>query len=923
MLTPNWTNNISRTDILPPMTVRKSVKQSAAWKKAVLDGFEYIGREQFIENSKFWDYYRMVEGKMAYQDLKEAVPHLESLSDLLDGAGIPAFLKHYDLLGSIIRDIVGKFVDMQDKFHVTDTGEIAENEFLRFKNQEITKALNDLIENEVNTYMVTKGFTPEGKQFSSPEEQQAFMQQMEMERMKATPKDTALAAKSSFKTVGIQWGEATLDRDRARMSLSTMSQEELKDKLLTGRCFREYKIGYDNYTAESWSPKNTFFSKEVGAKFAQDCDYVGRLHFMTPAEVIKKHGHLIKTNVQKELLGGKPDWKAFVGNGEVTGTLNQALASNMNKPTWVPFDGVTDYNFYLGLQDTFGVPMGEATWFDENGENTTKDRFLPRYHRQMSYGYHNVFANILRDDFVHRSDLCEVTEVYFQAEDLWGILTYETESGMLTVEEVTEDILPSFLKDNNIKQDFKSTIVDIKNGNKDVENTEKNTIKWTYRPITYKGLKISSPNLREDLYVYCEPLEHQIKGDSEFDLKLPVAGYIGQPFAHKIMPYQSAFNLVMNQIYNLLEKEIGIFFLLDVSLIPSEIDGWGDAQEAMVEMRNLAKDIGILPVQTSGDAQKNANNFNQFTTHNLSYAGQIQTRMSLADKYKSMAYETLGANPQAALQPTKYETAEGVRLNNEASTTQIAEIFNEFNEYEKNALELHLSVAQYCQTNKKDNSVVYTKSDASLAFLRINDPEFPLRRIGLIATKDPKKRKELETYKQWLIQNNTVGTDELLFAKLLTSDTMGEIMEVAREGAVRRQQQEQAQFENQQKLLADKAALEDQNNEKEFQRSLQKEQLVSQTKIAVSDITARGRAADKEANQSSFDNISEATNLAMQQSKIDSNNALKEREIGLKEKAQVSDKEIKILELKNKLAEIQAKMAMKDKDVAIAAMNKN
>lgn len=905
------------------MTVKKSVKKSKAWQKAVLDGFEYIAREQFIENSKYWDYYRMVEGKMAYQDLKEAVPHLESLSDLLDGAGIPAFLKHYDLLGSIIRDITGKFIDMQDKFHVIDTGEVAENEFLRFKNQEITKALNDLIENEVNTYMVTKGFTPEGKQFSSPEEQQAFMQQMEIERQRAIPKDTSLASKTPFRTVGVQWGEATLDRDRERMSLALMSQEELKDKLLTGRCFRHYKIGYDSYEAESWSPKNTFFSKEIGSKFVQDGNYVGRLHFMTPAETIKKHGYHIPTNVQKQLLGGKPDWKSFVGNGEISGTLNQALSSNMNKPTWVPFDGATDYNFYLGLQDTFGVPMGEATWFDEDGENTKRDRFLPRYHKQMSYGYHNAFANILRDDFIHRTDLCEVTEVYFQAEDLWGILTYETESGMVTVEEVTEDILPQFLADNNIKQDFRSTIVDIKNGNKDLEAVEKNTIKWTYRPVTYKGLKISSPNLKEDLYVYCEPLEHQIKGESEFDRKLPVAGYIGQPFATKIMPYQSAFNLVMNQIYNLLEKEIGIFFLLDVSLIPSEVDGWGDAQEAMIEMRNLAKDIGILPVQTSGDAQKNANNFNQFTTHNLSYAGQIQTRMGLADKYKMMAYETLGANPQASLQPTKYETAEGVRLNNEASTTQIAEIFSEFNEYEKNALELHLSVAQYCQTNRKDNSVVYTKSDASMAYLRLNDPEFPLRRIGLMPSKDSKRRKELETYKQWLIQNNTVGTDELLFAELLTSDTMGELMTVAKEGAMRRQAAEQAQFENQQKLLADKAKLEDDNNEKEFQRDLQKEQLVSQTKIAVSDITARGRAADKNANDESFNNISEATNLALQQSKIDSGNMLKEKEIALKEKAQVSDKELKILELKNKLAEIQAKVAMKDKDVAIAAMNKN
>lgn len=923
MLLPNWTNTINKTDILPPMTVRKAVKESMKWQKAVMDAFQFIGREQFIENSKFWDYYRMVEGKMSYQELKYAVPQLEQLSDLLDGAGIPAFLKHYDLLGSIIRDIVGKFVDMQDKFHVIDTGEIAENEFLRYKNQEITQMLNDLIENEVNTYLATKGLTPEGKQFSSQEEQQAFMQQLQMERERVTPKDTLSDSKSTFKTVGMQWGEATLERDRERMSLNLLSKDELRDKLLTGRCFRHYRIGFDEYTVETWSPKNTFFSKEVDAKFAQDSNYAGRLHFLTPAEVIRRWGPHIKTDDQRKLLAGNPDWKSFIGYGEASGSINQAISSNFNKPTWVPFDGVHDYNFYLNIQDTFGVPMGESTWFNADGSETKSDRFLPRYAKHMAYGYHNIYANVLRDDFVHRTDLCEVTEVYFIAEDLYGLLKYETESGRIETVDVTEDILPEFLKDNNIKQTFKQSIVDITSDQKAYDKQEVNTIVWTYRPVTYEGVKITSPNLAEDLYIYCKPSPHQIKGDSDFERKLPVAGYIGQPFANKIMPYQAAFNLVMNQIYNMLEKEIGIFFLLDVTLIPSEIEGWGNAQEAMQEMMGLAKDIGVLPVQTSGDAQKNANNFNQLTTHNLSYANQIQTRLALANTYKLMAYECLGANPQAAFQPTKYETAEGVRLNNENSTTQIAEIFEEFNEYEKHALQLHLSVAQYCQSNKRDNTIMYTKSDASVAFLKLNDPNFPFRRLGLMPSKDSKKRKELETFKQWLIQNNTVGTDEMMFAELISSDSMGQLLDVAKKGIARRMENEQMKYEQDKELVNMQGAQAQELKKIEFENEMAKVDSQNKAKIVVAQLTAQGRAADKQSDTASFDEINATAKNALTQQQLTDKKDYQNQQVALAKEKQMSQKEIEMLKLKQKAEELRTRAQMKKDDVTIAAINKN
>ena len=121
MYSPGWISNVNKSEVLPPLHVKKKVRESDKWKRAVLDSFEHIALEQFQENLRFYDYYRMVDGKISYQELSDAVPHLENMENLLDGVGIPTFLKHYDILGIIVNALVGKFVDMQYNFHFVDT----------------------------------------------------------------------------------------------------------------------------------------------------------------------------------------------------------------------------------------------------------------------------------------------------------------------------------------------------------------------------------------------------------------------------------------------------------------------------------------------------------------------------------------------------------------------------------------------------------------------------------------------------------------------------------------------------------------------------------------------------------------------------------------------------------------------------------
>ena len=56
-------------------------------------------------------------------------------------------------------------------------------------------------------------------------------------------------------------GNGAFYEDEQYRELTQMEREELKDQLISGRCFRHFRIGYDEYSPETWSPKNTFFSR--------------------------------------------------------------------------------------------------------------------------------------------------------------------------------------------------------------------------------------------------------------------------------------------------------------------------------------------------------------------------------------------------------------------------------------------------------------------------------------------------------------------------------------------------------------------------------------------------------------------------------------------------------------------------------------
>lgn len=909
----NWYSNINASNYITPLWVKKSVKESKDWQRSILDDFERIGVDQLSDNYHFIDYYRMIDGDLSHQELSEVIPELENVQDLLDGVGIPTFLKHYDLIGIIINVLVGNYMEMQDLFHVTDTGEIANNEYLREKDEMFKAFLKEKIDAEVNLHLMNNGIDPQKTDFKSEEERQAYMMQLQEIVQNKTPKHIEEHLKKSFKTVGIKWGEATLEQDRERFQMDKLERTELRDYLATGRCFRHYRIGYDFYEPETWSPIQTFFSQTVNSDYAQDGEYVGRVHYLTPSEVIQRYGHYISTKDQKDLLGGKKEWKSYIGYSD--GSFNNAIEQNFHKQVVAPHANYFDYNFALNIQDYTGVPMGQYKDLKTGEEH---ERFLSRRYGNFYNGNYS-YINSLREDLNINMDMCQITEVYFIAYDMVGYLSYtDEETGEIYNEIVTEDVLKELLKDKNIKQIKTNRLVDVK------DDFEENTLQWFYRPVCYEGVKVSSFNIEEPLYLYCRPCEHQIKGDSNvFDVKLPVAGKIGKSTAKKISPYQTKFNLCMNQIYSLLEKEIGTFFLMDVAFIPSEFKEWGDTEEALMHIRNIAKDVGVMPIATSGDTQKNNTVFNQFSTQSITFTGQIANRQQLAEYYKQKAFEVIGINAQQLGAPNKYTTAEGVKVSQNASFAQTAQIYADFSDYNQRALDLHLSIAQYAQSDNKDITVAYTKSDSSLAFLQFQDEYFPLRKLGIIASEDNKKRKDLESLKQSLLQNNTLGSDALELAELIKSDAYSELVQLARINRERKQAEQEQQFQQQQQLQQQQAEQAQLLQQDKLNIEEQSKERDRETKIEVARLMALGRATDREAGVEEFAQINKEADRAVKNRAIDSNERIELGKMRNEDKKMSEEFKLKMEELKLKAKELNQREKDRQTKEFTSIINKN
>jgi len=907
---------------LPTQTLLESQKNDA-WIKLCMDRLETIAVRQYNRNIEFNDYYSMVRGNLIYsdyglEDFSKEIIRLRGETDY------PVHAKHYDFLGIICNQIESDWITSKAAFRIDNTDPVSQNDFTRDQDSKLWEFTQKNFNLELERKLLARGIVVnEDRQFQSEQEMQAYAQELQQQKDQLVPPEAIQEAMfKNWKTTATEWAEKTYELDQDRFGMEKMSRQEMVDRLLTGRWFRHYHIGYDYYKPERWHPCQVSFSEDLDIEYPQDAEYVSFLTQMSPSKFLNRFGDKIDEDTQKRLMGyyNQNQSGGYSGGASV----NQVIQNNFGQVQQLPFAGFHDYELGLQFQDTFGVPMGESTVVVDG-----QQKVVPSWYSPLARGGGFLSQNTmseLRSDIDLRSDTLQVTESYWRSYKRVGILNYINEDGYMDQVFTTDDLLPEFLKENEITTLRKISLEEAE------LRMEPNTIAYTWIPEIRWGVKAKSHNsyLDKDLYIGGKALPFQIKGTMDggsniYDAKIPVAGYIGDSIAKKLRPYIIKHNIVLNQIYSLLEKELGTFFLFDIKYLPSEYKGSGNTRQALEQMYDLIQDIGIVPVDTSRQNLEGGQPaMNAFATQSIDYTGMINNRMNLAVQFKLQALEQIGITPQRIGTPDQYSTAEGIKQGNTASYAQTEGLFAVQAEADKRACLLHLTVAQYCQKNNKDYSFLYTKSDGEKAFIELSDPFFQAREFGIKLATDSNSKKTLETLRVALLQNNTAGADILDMAEIVTSNSMIAIMSHAKQNRIDAQKATQQQQAHEQELADKQIQAADKALQLKYDQETKIQDSRNQTAIEVKQIDSYGKMSiNQNADSSLYDRLDRVTQQALDNDYANADLQLKSQNLQIKQEDMNARREQDDKEFQLRVQELAQKKERDRNNLVIASINKN
>lgn len=905
---------------LPTLIFDKKTRDNEDYRKTVLDAFEYIGLNQIRFNiNEYDDFYKMCDGTLSSKELKLIAPQYEVLGDLLTQAELPSSVTHWDIIGGVINTLVGKLIQMRDKFHATDTGEIAQSEFLEKKTNDLRDSLQKIIENRVKMAYIKNGINPsDGSRITDEKQKQEFLNSLEqIKRSVVSEAQEKVSKNAEFKTAGVKWAEAVIKEDEELLDFDKQHKDLFSEYLKTGSCAKITKIIYDSYKSFVWDSRTLFHSKDIGKQYLNDFSYAGRVHVQTPMQVIEEYGEYIDFKTQKKLIEGDDIWKgAYEYRNSKGSSYRDAFKSNFNKVVTENYPGETNALYYRKIEQMSGVPMGEQLFFNDEGNVSRKRTWIPTTNTSNP---HVWFAKYLETRFPIDSNICQVTEVYFRAMEAIGYLTYEDSEGNMNYGEiVTEDILGDFLKENKIKNIRNLGFREM------IDNFEPNTIVWQLRPVVGWGVKIVPSNLLDPIYLGVKPMDNQIVGINQMDVKLPVTGLVGKSIAKIMSPWQSLYNYAWNSVRGLMEKELGMFFVLGVGNIPSEYNEAGDTGEALMTLRNMAKSTGLMPIATNYDGLTPEGSFNQMSVHNISHSQEIQTKMSIAEKAKMNMYLSIGLQPNEGLSPTSGVTAEGIKQSQEMMQTQLESIYDDFNDFLKIDYNQHLSIAQYVRTNNLDNRIFFANDDLSINFLQLSDKNLSLRKLGIIVTDDSRRRRELESIRQVLLTRNTMDIDTQGLISLVTKNSWRELMSIAVEERLYRQQKSELEHQRRMEEIQMQSSSMDALSDKEWKRKEYSSELDRKLKIELETIKATGRASDSSGTSiDDYEQINKARQMALNETELSKKIDVQIKDLDIKigeleerKRKSLSDEDLKKKQLELKEKEIEAKKY-------IAEVNKN
>ena len=635
----------------------------------------------------------------------------------------------------------------------------------------------------------------------------------------------------SYTSVAEKWANHILTCQKAEFNLKEKSEDTFRDLLISAREF--YHIYEDNsklgFNIEVANPKNTWFLTTPDRKWISDPTGRNQGAYAAGTVQVMELSEIIESipDLTKEEIDHLRSSLQDYG-------LINVRESNLGNPN--ASDGIDSIQY-----DTFDPLVLQTRMMIESEMKQNNDGlqdFLGLTSNVSSFGYKYV-----------------VVRAYWISKRKIGKLTYLDEMG-------NEQTV---LVDENYKSKTIPTQIDLE---------------WGWINQWYQGTKIGP-----DIY-HMKPLKI-LNYCPIIGTTYQVKNTEAKSLVDLMKPFQTLYNICMNQLYKLLEKEIGNVASVNIRRVPRLKDG--DDQDSLDMWEMEARERGIIFDDDSPENTKAAvSNTSIARNIDLTRTNEIQSRYNLALQLKAECWELIGITRQRLGSVQASETATATNTAVSQSYAQTEPLFVAHEYIMGQLYQAIIDAAQYIESSKPLSTLSYVTSEGESAFIQVNGNDLKLRDLKVFPTNRPEDTQmfnELRQLSQAVIQNGGTLYDII---ELYSTKSMREMKKTFKNLRDRQQQMQDQQMQQQQQQIeqqreiaqaqmqeAARVKQEEMANEN-YQKELDR---INKKEVAVIQALGRNENAAADTDESGTADVLEMTNLSMQQAKAAQDYQMKMQDI--------------------------------------------
>jgi hypothetical protein len=867
------------------------------WSAHNLDWLEWQGMKQLRRNARrLSKNYKLAKGIIDRTDyiVEEDVEYAELIDVLTKEDQSALELKFYPIIPNVINVLVAEFAKRNTRVTFRAVDEISYNELLEQKRAMIEQKLLADAERKMVLSMIEQGADLE-----DPEIQKALAP----ENLKSLP-EIEQYFKKDYRSMLEEWAEHQARVDEERFKMDELEERAFRDMLITDREFWHFKMNEDDYEVELWNPLITFYHKSPDVRYISQGNWVGKIELITVADIIDKYGYLMTDDQLRSMEAIYP-----------TRAAGYPLQGYQNDGSY--YDSTKSYEWNTNMP-SLQYRQFMSVW----EQNSTAGNDIVSYIMSESEDYVDY----------KNTDMLRVAHIYWKSQRKVGHLTKIDENG-----QVIQDVVDESYKITQ-KPLYDTTL--FKNKNKENLLAGEH-IDWIWINEVWGGVKIG-PNYPgyfgmnnnsggiNPIYLginQAKPgrVPFQFKGDATlYGCKLPVEGSVfsdrntkSTSLVDLMKPYQIGYNIVNNQIADILVDELGTVIMLDQNALPRHSLGedWGknNLAKAYVAMKNFQ----MLPLDTSITNTENALNFQHYQVLNLEQTQRLMSRTQLANYFKQQAFEVIGITPQRLGEQVEQATATGVRIAVSNSYAQTETYFINHCDYLMPRVhQMRTDLAQFYQSTKPSIRLQYITSTDEKVNFEMNGTDLLLRDFNIFCTTKTNHRATLEQLKQLAITNNTAGASIYDLGNIMKAESIAEVTHILKSSEEKQQAQRQQEMQQQQAMQEQALQAKSQEAMMKMQFEAEENEKNRQNDIVIAEIRAAGYGSTVDINQNQQSDYQDAIRDIRKSEEF-------QQQMDLKKESAATQKAMNMDKMSIEREKLASQREIANKQLEIARVNKN